>query len=145
MRHGRVVTACWLLGLAVVTGVRVQLWTDEKALWAAAVAHSPEKPRPWINLGQQYARQGAHGMAVGAFAWGSELSLRPGRTADERTRGWAIAETNLAILAANRGDRQDALTRLSFVLARTPYFKTPKRIQTWIVESASSSSLPPSF
>lgn len=145
MRHGRVVAACWLLGLAVVTHVRAQVWTDEKALWAAAVAHSPEKPRPWINLGQQYVRGGAPGMAVDAFAWGSELSRRPGRTQDEQTRGWAIAETNLALLAFNRGDRVEARYRLHTVMARTPQFQTPKRIDAWIADTASSSSPLPSF
>jgi Tfp pilus assembly protein PilF len=134
------VTGAWLLGLALVTYSRATDWQDERRLWATAVAHSPEKPRPWINLGQQYQRRGQYGKAADAWRYASELTQRLGRAPDERLLAWAIAETNLAINAANRKDWIDARFRIETVIARAPQFKTPHRVLTWITRTSADSS-----
>ena len=142
-RPGRVGVGLVLCALALLSAVRQQTWQDERRLWAGAVAHSPDKPRPWINLGQQYARHGEDGMADDAFAWASVLAQRPSRSREEQVRAWAMADTNRAILRMQHGEVTAAKALLIPVIARTPY-QTPQRVMRWI-EQGSPSVSPPSF
>lgn len=128
----RVLVVGWLLVLSVVTWHRAGVWTDPARIWRGAVAHSPQKPRPWHNLGQVYAQQGESGQATAMLTQASVLAQAPERSFDEQTLGWAMAETNLALLDLNAGKIAEARLRLEGVIRRTPRFQTPLRVYRWI-------------
>jgi len=75
-------------GLATVR--RNHDYRTELALWQATVRGSPNKPRPWINLG--YARQLSGDGAGARRAYACALQLDPAN---------AQAITNLAVLGAD--------------------------------------------
>ena len=55
----RALVGALVLGIcAWVTQGRAQVWRSNEALWTAAVAVTPTKPRPLVNLAAAYARQG---------------------------------------------------------------------------------------
>ena len=108
----------WVLrGVVVVLGVslplstaaRIQTWSDERLLWREAVAHSPEKPRPWINLGVQLARIGADDLAAQAYQQAAALALAPDRVAVEGPMRYRhVALLNLAFWHVQQGRYDDA-------------------------------------
>lgn len=85
-----------LLAAAVAAGFatvrRNQEYRTELALWQATVRASPNKPRPWTNLG--YARQLSGDRAGARRAYACALALDPDN---------AQAITNLAVLDASPG------------------------------------------
>lgn len=81
--------------LALSTSARASVWSDERRIWQEAVAVSPLKPRPWVNLGRQFALQGADGLAADCFRRAVALSAAPGRPLEERRDGVRIAQANL--------------------------------------------------
>lgn len=96
--------------LPMITAARLQLRHSERAIWQDAVAHSPEKPRPWVNLGRQYALDGATAMAAEAFRAAIVLAEQPDRLRVEGPmRGHHTARLNLALLHAAEGRFADAL------------------------------------
>ena len=130
-----------LVALASLSMHRATVWEDERDLWHAAVQHSPTKPRPWINLGNQYARQHMDGPAEDAFLWASHLTQQPGRSREEQYLGWAVADTNVALMLLRRGDLAQARQVVGVVVAFTP-FHTPKRVLAWIERRSPSSPAP---
>ncbi|MBI5773346.1 MAG: tetratricopeptide repeat protein [Verrucomicrobia bacterium] len=50
-------TAAWIVALAVATRARNEVWRSEVSLWSDAVAKSPDKYRAWYNLGGAYQRE----------------------------------------------------------------------------------------
>ena len=50
--------ACWALGLGAATMVRNEVWRSGISLWADAALKSPNKFRPWGNLGVCYGVDG---------------------------------------------------------------------------------------
>lgn len=98
------------VSLPVMTTARLQVWSDESRLWADAVAHSPEKPRPWLNLGRAYALDGATDLAIWATERGLARSRDPRRQrVDGPMRVTHVALLNLAMLHAEAGRYDDAL------------------------------------
>ena len=71
LTKGRAVVRIGLLAWVVLaigtTHARARLWADEPGLWAEATVQAPAKPRPWVNLGQQYALAGEDAKAADAF------------------------------------------------------------------------------
>ena len=97
--------------LLVVTASRVHVWSgSDRGIWAEAVAHSPDKPRPWINLGRQYALDGADRLAAEAFTHALALSGQWSRVSERPMRGHDVARLNLALLRAKHGRYDEALT-----------------------------------
>lgn len=99
--------------LLLTTARRVRVWTDETQVWAAATVTSPWKPRPWINLGRQYALRGDHTKAQQAYHTALMLSARPERSADEQHQGHLIASVNLALAECASGACDQARRRIA--------------------------------
>lgn len=94
----------WLASLPILSWVRIPIFTDERALWQDAVNGSPLKPRPRVNLGIQAHRVGDVVAAEANYRLALELSANPARSPNEQHTGFAVATTNLALLALERGD-----------------------------------------
>lgn len=122
-----VAVAC---ALCVLTAARVRIWGDERLLWMDAISSSPDKPRPWVNLGVQHELAGLDGLAADAYRTASVLSENPDRLREERLYGYALAEANLARLQAKRGDVRGAVSRLNQILTRGPV-KSVEALKRW--------------
>src|SRR5262249_30478797 len=57
-RPVRLVAACVLVVLAVLTALQVRVWRDSLTLWSHAVALEPDNRFARINLGAAYAAEG---------------------------------------------------------------------------------------
>lgn len=109
------------VALAASTAARVHLWTDgERLLWADAARKAPEKPRPWVNLGNQYGRNGLDELAEDAYTHATELAENPARLSDERAYGYSLAQANVAQLEVKHGDRAAGIARLRKIVSRYP-------------------------
>lgn len=117
LRRGAVV----VLGLCLLlsTAARVQTWGSPWHLWATAVAHSPEKPRPRINLAREYEARGAEGLAAYEYRQAISLSHHAARMRVEGPmRSGDVARLNLARLSAAAGRYDEALTLLAAIQPR---------------------------
>lgn len=103
---------CWaglIVVMTVSTAQRAHIWGRERALWLEAVAHSPAKPRPWINLGVEHVRDGAKLSARQAYHTAIALSRDPRRERVEGPmRARHVALLNLALLEADAGRYDEA-------------------------------------
>lgn len=109
------------VSLPVATTARVRVWGDEQRLWTEAVAHSPSKPRPLMNLARQYALHGSDRLAMLAYQRAVGLTEGAEREAIEgpmRVRHQALF--NLAMLTANAGDYREALRMTAEIQPRDP-------------------------
>lgn len=99
-----------LLGVAVGAAMaltvtsQVHRWQSERSVWMAAVQHAPHKPRPWINLGREYALEGNDALAADAYR--TAIAESVGRPDGHLSIG--IAAMNLTLLAMSRGDLASA-------------------------------------
>lgn len=93
--------ACLGLGLLLLTHTQAHLWTDDVALWMAAVQHAPSAIRPRLQLGNALLRVGD---PVGAAHAYRDVQHRtsPGSVP------WAIATLNLALALERQGLRVEA-------------------------------------
>ena len=70
-----------LLLAAVILGAwtydRNLVWRDEITLWSDSVSKSPDKPRPYFNLGQAYFNEGEYKTALGLFVKSLSLAKSP--------------------------------------------------------------------
>lgn len=102
-----------VLGILLLLGTaaRITAWRgSERAHWQRAIAHSPEKPRPWVNYGAQLARAGDAGGAARAYREAVRLADTPDRRRVEGPQRIAhVALWNLALLHVARGEYADAL------------------------------------
>lgn len=130
MRHAclAVVGIAWVL----TTALRAPIWTDERALWADAVAKAPQKPRPYVNLGKQYHLRGAGWLAEGAYREAIRISQAPTRSQDERVIGRALAEANLALVRLADGDLTGARSLIAVAHDRVPWLDEVADLNTWI-------------
>lgn len=119
--------------MAVTTARRVQVWGSERLLWLEAVAHSPDKPRPWNNLGREYVSGRAELLAEEAFWEAARLADQPFRKHVEGPmRGRHTALLNLAILAANHKQYAKALALTSEIQPRAATGSITNRLEaTW--------------
>lgn len=122
--------ALWLVW-SVTTGVQVTRWGDPLALWLNATQQAPVKPRPLNNLGGQYVLRGRERDAIRSFELAIRLAEHPSRSVRERVISRSIAETNLALLEAFRGEPVAALMRLQRVIARDGLMDAVE-VQRWI-------------
>lgn len=105
----RSVVAVVIGSLPVITAARLQVWASPRALWSEAIQHSPGKPRPWVNYGTELVRDGDEAIAGHAFQHAAGLSRLRMRV-EGPMRGLDVALFNLAILRANAGQYDEALT-----------------------------------
>ena len=109
------------------------VWIDERSVWTDAVQQSPKKPRPWVNLGNQYTHHREYDLAADAYRTASALATHPARSLEERTQGWAVAETNLAMLQAQGGDIAGAWARVSDISNRVHSAKV-RQVERWLAK-----------
>ena len=124
-----IVVGLWM-GLTTID--RIHVWGGgDRALWREAVAHSPEKPRPWINLGTQYARDEADAMAFHAYIQAVRLSLDPRRQrVNGSMRGGDVARLNIAILHARHGRYDEALAWTAQIHSRATEYRGHRSLVT---------------
>lgn len=113
----------WLVCLPLLTCVRVPIWQSEAALWMDAAEKAPLKVRPILNLGNAAQQAGDTRLAHVRYEHALTLSANPDRPIREQQVGWAMATTNLAILAANDGRSDDAVRLIGLVRERFPKFQ----------------------
>lgn len=124
-----VVSLTW----GLTTASRVQVWrAGGPALYLEATVRSPDKPRPWVNLSAEAYR--ADDLATADFAARTALwlSQQPSRSSDEQIEGRAMAEANLALVYARRGQRSLAYTWASQAGARLPTSTSIQRVLRWV-------------
>ena len=102
--------------LTISTAMRVHVFRDERLIWQDAASKAPEKPRPWINLGRQYALLGGHSLARWSYEQAIELAAAPERPVREgpypSTTRAITCPVNQTISQASYGDsRHDAPIR----------------------------------
>lgn len=107
--------------LALTTSVRVYVWQDEIRLWVEATRESPQKPRPWINLGRHAHAAKRYEDAAAAYRYAATLAERQHTPEGRLAR--AYAEHNLAAAYLATGRVSDARTVLTPLLAREPSFR----------------------
>lgn len=107
------VIVIWCAVCVHQTGRRVAIFSDERVLWTDAVQKAPTKPRPWVNLGVQYAREGHDGLAEYAFREAIAAAANPDRPTEEQYLGRILGAANLATLRLNAGDIDGAAAILA--------------------------------
>lgn len=93
-RRGLWLVAALVLLFSVATLIRNEDYRSELALWVRTVQQSPQKARPWSNLG--YACEQAGDRACATYAYERALTINP---ADSKTR------LNLYFLNKERGKK----------------------------------------
>ena len=134
-----------ILLMGMHTHRRAHVWTSEQVLWAEAVSVNPEKPRPWVNLGRQYALDGADRLAREAYEHARHLAHAGGRPKAERLYGEAYAGANLAIALMKAGDVEAArrvITHTRHVTMQDTGAipEVVQRTYTWIAQQHASAS-----
>ncbi|UCD85487.1 MAG: tetratricopeptide repeat protein [Deltaproteobacteria bacterium] len=87
-----------LLLLAFWAIQRNTVWKDEFTLWSDSVKKSPDKVRPYNNLGIAYKRKGMYDEAIRAYQ--KVISIDPDH---------ANAHTNLGLVYAKKGKYEEAI------------------------------------
>lgn len=110
------VSALWMRPAAVAAGLllvaalgmathdRNAVWVTGESLWRDAVAKSPAKPRPHLNLGQALAEQGQTAEALRAYRRG--LALDDGTT---HLRHLAVAYGNVSTALGEMGSYREGI------------------------------------
>lgn len=107
---------------AAVTRGQVARWADDVTLWRAAVAVTPTKPRPVLNLGRALELQGQWAAAFEFYQRTWSFALDPRRPEPANRFARAAAETNLAHIYLRTGRTREAVTQLTHTLRWWPTF-----------------------
>ena len=123
-----------LLGVAwtSTTAQRVRVFSDEAALWLDAAAQAPQKPRAWINLGKQFHLEGREAEAFQFYARGREAALNRQRPQTEQIVSAALAESNIALLHAERREYHEARIYSQAARTRAPHNQSVRKVDEWI-------------
>lgn len=119
----RLIVAGWLLAMPAVTLSRVWLWQDEAALWRESTRVAPERARGWNVLGAMHHRRGDRQAAALYYTQAVHSARNVHRPARERAADWMVGTTNLAVLAYESGDLEDAEGLARAVFHRHPGFQ----------------------
>ena len=112
-----------LLGVAgTITHQRASVWRSELSLWTDATRASPQKPRPWINLGLAMEVAGDMDGALLAHQTALALSYQPRLTQYQQRFSQLASETNIARILAQTGREEAALRMLNDVITKAPLF-----------------------
>lgn len=112
----------WLVVLASLTAVRAEVWTSDLTLWTDAVKGSPNKPRPFINVGLAREQAGDLEGALMAYQTAITLSAQPRLTVYQQRFTRLASEINIARILAQTGHEDAAEALLDAVIARSPLF-----------------------
>lgn len=145
MRVRGCIVVLWSLWLLLTTVQRVPIWVHERALWQEATEHSPEKPRPWINLGNAAADQGDVVTAEASYLHAIACAQLPTRGSDERILGIALASANLAILRWEAGQHDEARQLVITALDTAPHVEALRTLAQWMLPEHDRSFSPSSF
>ncbi len=120
--HVALVRWALFVGLAVLTWHGQPHWASESALWEHAVAVTPNRPRPLVNLGSVYDHSGHRWEAGVAYkrALGESYDVRRG--AQWRREVKATVEVNIAHLLMEQGYLASAMRELDTTIADYPDF-----------------------
>lgn len=92
---------------------RNKVWQDEISLWTDAVAKSPNKPRPYVNLGNAYELKENWQKAIEFYSKSIELSDK-----------YAIVYYNRANVYSKLGDFDNAIADYSKAVSISPGYGT---------------------
>ena len=112
----------WILVLGGATYERASIWASDLALWTDATRQSPQKPRPFINLGLAREQAGDWPGAIRAQQAALALSFQPRLSQYQQKFSRIASETNIARILALTGQEEAALRILDDVIARHPLF-----------------------
>ncbi len=99
----------FLLGaLATATYSRGLVWQSEKTLWAEAARKSPGLPRPHINLGLEYQREGQYAASLNEFLYARATSKTVQWPNDQKRFSRSTAEANIALIWMIQGRFEDS-------------------------------------
>ena len=112
----------WLFCLAGLTVRRSAVFESELSLWSDAVVVSPQKPRPYINLGLAKERAGDIQGAFLAHQTALALAYQGRLTAYQQRFSRIASLTNLARMLAQNHEEEAALRMLNQVIAEAPLF-----------------------
>lgn len=118
----------WLLALPLLSAARVPVWSSDLSLWQDAHRKATSKARPLVNIGNVFAADGDLGIAAQFYEDAAAVAQHPSRAAHERRTGWAVAMTNLAVVQAQLGRRDEAIASIRSVRDRFPEFKAAAQI-----------------
>lgn len=121
----RPVLACVVLVFLVLgmgTHARTQVWRSNLTLWTDAARKSPNKPRPFINLGLAQEEIGDLDAALRSHSTSLSLAFQPRLTQYQQAFSRVASETNIARVLAQTGQEAAALRILNDVVARHPLF-----------------------
>src|SRR3990167_2993923 len=117
LRRGVVVVIA--VSLPVITTARLHVWGNgERGIWTEAVQHSPEKPRPRINLGRWYVLAGAEELGVAQFQTARDLARSRVRL-EGPMRAGDLATLNIALVRAGQRRYGEALALTSTIQPRS--------------------------
>jgi tetratricopeptide (TPR) repeat protein len=119
---------CAVVALACcvwLTESRAQDWRDDRGIWQAAIAVSPDKPRPHVNYGAALQKAGQHQAAVRSYYTAIAKSYDERRTAGTNLYSRLSAETNLALILIRQEQLQQAWDLLDTVLANDTWPNFP--------------------
>lgn len=117
-----IAAAAVIFGLGIMTFQRNQIWTDKITLWQDVIKKSPDKARPYVNLGVAYGKAGRLEKSIEALS--KSIRLDPDNPEAYVNLGAALASigrNNEAIKPLSRAlelapDYTDALNNLGIVL-----------------------------
>ncbi|MBI5375875.1 MAG: tetratricopeptide repeat protein [Candidatus Schekmanbacteria bacterium] len=104
---------------------RNHVWKDNLTLWTDALNKSPQKGRPYINVGNELLKMGRLNEASEMFKKASSISDLP-----------QLSEMNLAYLAFSEGRLDEAERRLKSLIANIPDKPEPYYLLGTILEKA---------
>lgn len=103
------VAVCALIAFGAASAARNHVWRNPVALWEDAARKSPNKARPYNNLGYAYETAGNIDMALEAYSRAVDLDPN-----------YALANMNIANLLAGREQYDRALGYYEAALALNP-------------------------
>ena len=111
-----------MVGLALLSWQGQSHWGSDRALWEQAVAMTPDRPRPHINLGRTYDLEDDYWRAGIAYKTALQEAYDPRRGLLWRKEVRATVEVNIAHLLLRQGYAASAMRELDTVIATYPQF-----------------------
>ncbi len=101
----------WVIGMAVVTFQRNEIYTDPVRLWANAVKNAPRKARPYLSLGSALVGKGRLEEAMDQYY--KALQIEP---------NYAEVQYNLGLTLNRKGRLEEAISHYLEAIRINPRF-----------------------
>jgi tetratricopeptide (TPR) repeat protein len=98
-----------VMGLSATAYARNTVWQDGVTLWEDVIKKSPNKARPYLNLGGIYLKQGRMNETIAAY-----------QAAIKRKPDYAEAHNNLGVAYQKKGRLDDAVQEIQTALKYKP-------------------------